>query len=685
MTRLIISFVLASCLSFSALASTQSQNWEKIYADLDPGSINSLENHFRKGGPLKEWISLQLAEAYLTKKKGKKALSILSSFESDENLYSFWRKVLLAETHLDLGNKNQAKLYLNKLEAEPQIELNPEQGFYRELYKRALELKLKVSKNDEKDQIRSKIWALFPDLDENFLAKKADSLKVPRQATPADKVLRLHQLHELRLNKNTSDFISIADIKKAKVPKIQKCRAFYELGRAKYRSKKLTESLNAFSSSLDFGCQDYELNRSLFWKAIIEKKLKRYDSAISTYHQIIKEFPNHQFTDDAYYSLWKIHLSRGQKSKARKYKQSLLKLAQGDMKNQLLWGEAYAAFKKRQYSKAIAYFDSILKTKDLGDDYHPQALYWKARSLEKRKKKSQAKKLYKDLVDQHPLSFYSVIASHRLGLKLKPYPSKIEIEGSQFSQSINEIFEDAKLLASLNLKKKAQDLMDYLTQSKPEFFPKSSFDKLAYQWKTVGDYHQAYKIAVEAIENKNLLNKESRYASLVPFAFPLAYQNETSKAYSRISIPKGLVEGIMREESLFQRKVRSWVGATGLMQLMPATAKEQAGKIAMTDYQQSHLENPERNILLGSTYLDGLVRYFNNNIPLAIMGYNAGPGNVQKWLRAQGHLPLDEFIEEIPFSETRGYVKRVLRSTQVYGLLYADERLQKPFFSMSLK
>ena len=75
---------------------------------------------------------------------------------------------------------------------------------------------------------------------------------------------------------------------------------------------------------------------------------------------------------------------------------------------------------------------------------------------------------------------------------------------------------------------------------------------------------------------------------------------------------------------------------------------------------------------------------YQGRLPLAIMAYNAGPGNVNKWLGMMGNLPLDEFVEEIPFSETRGYVKRVLRSIQIYGSLFNEPKLQRPFFSLKL-
>ena len=161
--------------------------------------------------------------------------------------------------------------------------------------------------------------------------------------------------------------------------------------------------------------------------------------------------------------------------------------------------------------------------------------------------------------------------------------------------------------------------------------------------------------------------------------YPWVYKNQIKHGYQTNPLPKGAIEGIMREESLFQRTVKSHVGATGLMQLMPTTA-------ALVRRQNPNmgigldLTDPKNNILLGSTYLKNMKSYFSDQLPLAIMAYNAGPGNVNKWLRKFGDLELDEFIENVPFRETKGYVKRVMRTMQVYGSYYNEPYFKNPDF-----
>ncbi|WP_243451028.1 lytic transglycosylase domain-containing protein [Sphingosinicella sp. CPCC 101087] len=137
-----------------------------------------------------------------------------------------------------------------------------------------------------------------------------------------------------------------------------------------------------------------------------------------------------------------------------------------------------------------------------------------------------------------------------------------------------------------------------------------------------------------------------------------------------------MVHAITRQESLFDRQAVSSAGARGLMQLMPATAREVAGRLGVS-YEPSRLTDPQYNVLLGSTYFARLLDQWGGNYPLAVASYNAGAGNVRRWINANGDprtsgVAMIDWIEEIPFFETRNYVQRVLENAVVYDLLNPD-------------
>jgi len=138
-----------------------------------------------------------------------------------------------------------------------------------------------------------------------------------------------------------------------------------------------------------------------------------------------------------------------------------------------------------------------------------------------------------------------------------------------------------------------------------------------------------------------------------------------------------MIHAISRQESQFDRRAVSRANARGLMQLMPRTAEEQASKLGMS-YDYTRLtEDPTYNVMLGSQYFQRMRDYFGGSYMLAVAAYNAGPGNVQKWIAANGdpRLPgadVVAWIEKIPLTETRGYVQRVLENAVVYDLLNPD-------------
>ncbi|MNT48620.1 Soluble lytic murein transglycosylase precursor [compost metagenome] len=137
----------------------------------------------------------------------------------------------------------------------------------------------------------------------------------------------------------------------------------------------------------------------------------------------------------------------------------------------------------------------------------------------------------------------------------------------------------------------------------------------------------------------------------------------------------------MRAESTYRRDAISPVGALGLMQVMPFTGHKVASLIGDTSFKAPKLLEPETSVKIGSRYLKRLMDNFDNTIPLVAAGYNAGPHRVKNWLASFGNLETDEFIEHIPFLETRNYVKKVMSNCYVYGQLYGNKKDLFPYLA----
>ena len=148
--------------------------------------------------------------------------------------------------------------------------------------------------------------------------------------------------------------------------------------------------------------------------------------------------------------------------------------------------------------------------------------------------------------------------------------------------------------------------------------------------------------------------------------YPLPWQQQFESFSTAASIAPTWAYGIARSESLFMRDVRSSAGAIGLMQLMPATGRDVAKDISLPYAGIATLTNPESNIRLGTSYLGQMAQRFNGNHVLATAAYNAGPHRVTRWLPEKGSEDARVWIENIPFNETRKYVKRVLAAQAIF-------------------
>ncbi len=156
--------------------------------------------------------------------------------------------------------------------------------------------------------------------------------------------------------------------------------------------------------------------------------------------------------------------------------------------------------------------------------------------------------------------------------------------------------------------------------------------------------------------------------------FPIVYQDHVTKAAKQTSVNPLLIFAVARQESAFMHDAKSPAGAVGLMQLLPSTAKQTAQKSGMS-FNAQDLIKPDKNIALGSRYLDYLLGVFDGNRILAAAAYNAGPSRVRQWMNKEknAQLPYDVWIETIPFKETRGYVQNILSFSVIYAYRLGQE------------
>ena len=258
---------------------------------------------------------------------------------------------------------------------------------------------------------------------------------------------------------------------------------------------------------------------------------------------------------------------------------------------------------------------------------------------------------------RYPTSFYGLLAQEALGTVAPPPAANNPLAGADLS-----VRQAAALPQAIR----------YLGQTGQWELQGKFLRAYAEAASTPADFAYGHRLAAEvARPDLNVMLARNALGEELPGQLRLGFPTVPAPAGS--ASLQTLVNAITRQESQFDPRARSRVGATGLMQLMPATAREQAGKIGLS-YDPGALTTPSYNVQLGATYFEGLLTRFGGSYPLAVAAYNAGGGNVNKWLRQNGdprtgQIEMLDWIEAIPFSETRGYVQRVLENATVYDLL----------------
>ncbi|MDH3615702.1 MAG: transglycosylase SLT domain-containing protein [Gammaproteobacteria bacterium] len=277
-------------------------------------------------------------------------------------------------------------------------------------------------------------------------------------------------------------------------------------------------------------------------------------------------------------------------------------------------------------------------------------LYWRAMALERCGQVLAAKAAFQDLSEER--SYYGFLAADELGKNYALDHAQLVANESAISaiESRPEVVR-ARELFLVGQESRGRSEWDAVVRTF------SADDKLqaavlAHRW---GWHSQAISTAASLGEYDDLAIR-----------YPLPYQPLFEQSSAEADISPTWAYGIARSESLFMRDVRSKAGAIGLMQLMPATGRTVARQIQLPFSGVQTLTNPESNIRLGTSYLAQMAERYSGNPVLATAAYNAGPHRVDRWLPDSGTIDARVWIENIPFDETRKYVKRVLSAQAIF-------------------
>ena len=276
-------------------------------------------------------------------------------------------------------------------------------------------------------------------------------------------------------------------------------------------------------------------------------------------------------------------------------------------------------------------------------------LYWKARAYSQLNQQKQANLIYKKLAEQR--NFYGFLSADILNqpYRFNPAPTH-QYDMQALMKKYPQLAIIKELIAidwKLSVKREWYHLLKNIDANDIEAIAGSMA-----QW-------EQHNLAIQTVA------RAKKWDDLA-LRFPTPYKQPIMQAAKKHTVDPAWVYGVIRRESAFSENIQSPVGAVGLMQLMPATAKYIGRKIGYKKRQYRQLTHAEFNIELGSAYLSYLHKKYKGNRILATAAYNAGPHRVDKWIPKNKMIQADQWIDTIPFSETRAYVKAVMEYTTYF-------------------
>ena len=480
-----------------------------------------------------------------------------------------------------------------------------------------------------------------------------------------------------------------------------RCKATYHLAMTVFRRRERARSAPIFARAVKHcraaGEEDLTV-KSLYNGAKGLMRAHRFDEAIAQFGKVEQKHPRHSYADDA--RLWAAEAAeaKGDEKQARRLLTTLPdRYPGGDQRREALWRLARAAIISKDHKQALAHLDRALKLGRATYYYaQGQAQYWKARILEEQKQPKAAQQLFEQCIRDYPLSYYSLMSFNRLRERHAKLYRKLWRELILPAGKGAKIwrFEPRELfgrpgflrgveLARLGFGAEAAAELARVGVGIRRSVPKDDLWLAAVLFDRAGLWdrsHQVPRSLDHSYRASYPLGQEYRRWRI---AYPPAYRSLVESNARQADVPPELVWAVMREESGFDPTIESWANAVGLMQLLIRTAKR-AGSAHRLEVDRQRLHDPAVNIKLGATYLGFLRRTFDGNLALAIAGYNAGEGAVLKWLKRMGSVPLDEFLDRIPYDQTRRYTKRVLSSLLTCSVLSRPASQRIPRLSQKL-
>lgn len=393
--------------------------------------------------------------------------------------------------------------------------------------------------------------------------------------------------------------------------------------------------------------------------------------------QMVQRYPTSRWLEEALYSGGNMYLLLHDSTQAIYHYSTLVRLFPASTyAPSAHWRAAWMNYRARNYPEAARLMDEQIVRYPGGQEI-PAALYWRGRIYEDEEHNfPQAANYYRRVAEIYPDYYYAMLARQRLTVLgaqpvVMPAPALASAQKAPAPELTSELPENDIHLIKARLLANAA-LNEYIAPEIRAADGSAQWGVLA-QGEIYTSYGE-YTRALQAMKQSRISFFTQPMAQVPPIywhlLFPQPYWTELVADSGANGLDPYLVASLIRQESEFNPTAISRANAYGLMQLIPSTGKSMAKKEGLKHFDTRQLLDPSVNLQLGTRNLKGVLDRFGGQVEYALAAYNAGDGPVRQWIATSDYKDVPEFVESIPYSETRDYVQAILRNREMYRQLY---------------
>lgn len=484
--------------------------------------------------------------------------------------------------------------------------------------------------------------------------------------------------------------------------------ALFRIGTAQFNAGRRGDAAVLLQKFVSEYPRHERVPEALFLTGKALSKLGEREKSVKTFQKLVSNYPASEWADDALFLAGNVYREANDITRSSVYYGRLAaEYRDSKFADSGIWWMAWARYGAGEYGKAAQKLQELINRYPRSFLVH-QARYWLGRIAEKTGNTAKAAEYYRTVLKRGTYTYYGYRASERLEAMNLPHPASSDDSIVEVSACAGDCPEDPlaafdtddgppiwteetrQLLTSepsfrktlelmhLDMKKEAAGELWYLQELLPR--RRGVLIGLSKAFFELGDYYRSLLLVLRNYERYLEGEAQELPADLWLLAYPQGYWDAIVSYSRKYGQDPYFIASIIRQESQFSTEALSPAGARGVMQVMPATGEWIAKNIRLQAFDRAMLFESETAINLGTWYVSHLMKRFKGDPLLVAAAYNAGPDAVSGWVSRNGHMiDRDEFVESIPFAETRGYVKKILRNYAEYRRIYAakSDNLQK--------